>query len=279
MNQKLKKILLGLSILLISLILLFFVLGIFISFPMTKAGSLFSLSMSVLFGILLFKCIKTLKGNSFKNKIVFRSISISCIVIAFVSIFFLPESKTSNNTKLANEASLENKTGIGFVQNDTFELENQFPQLNESIENDINSNISPIDTTVETDSKVSEIISNYDEKTENSKITESANIEKELITASATDMDTNSADNTKTLENKESISNTRTVVENPEIIDKSRSTQKAKIKVYVGSKGKKYHYKHCRTLRTSKTLTSYTIDEAKAKGYTSCGVCNPPIKD
>ena len=66
-------------------------------------------------------------------------------------------------------------------------------------------------------------------------------------------------------------------VENQEIIDKS--TSKEKMKVYVGSNGKKYHYQHCRSLKKSSFITSYTIEDAKKHGYSPCGICNPPSSD
>lgn len=43
--------------------------------------------------------------------------------------------------------------------------------------------------------------------------------------------------------------------------------------VYVTAKGKKYHDRSCRTIRKSKNLTEMTESEAKANGYTACGVC------
>lgn len=42
--------------------------------------------------------------------------------------------------------------------------------------------------------------------------------------------------------------------------------------VYVTSSGKKYHKSTCRYVK-DKSTTSYSIDEAKKKGYTACSVC------
>ena len=39
-------------------------------------------------------------------------------------------------------------------------------------------------------------------------------------------------------------------------------------------KGKRYHYETCRTLRGGKK--EIPISEAKAAGYTGCGVCHLP---
>ena len=45
--------------------------------------------------------------------------------------------------------------------------------------------------------------------------------------------------------------------------------------VWVTASGKKYHDEGCRTLAKSKNKSSMTIAEAKAQGYTACGVCAP----
>ena len=45
--------------------------------------------------------------------------------------------------------------------------------------------------------------------------------------------------------------------------------------VWVTASGKKYHNEGCRTLAKSKNKSSMTIAEAKAQGYTACGVCAP----
>ena len=45
--------------------------------------------------------------------------------------------------------------------------------------------------------------------------------------------------------------------------------------VYVTKTGKKYHNRDCRTLARSKNLTELTIEQAQAKGYEPCKVCNP----
>lgn len=44
--------------------------------------------------------------------------------------------------------------------------------------------------------------------------------------------------------------------------------------VYVTNTGKKYHLDGCRSLSKSKIPIS--LSEAKAQGYTPCGICNPP---
>jgi competence protein ComEC len=43
---------------------------------------------------------------------------------------------------------------------------------------------------------------------------------------------------------------------------------------YIGATGTKYHYENCRTLKNTKTPIS--LSDAKAQGYTDCGVCKPP---
>jgi lipocalin len=49
----------------------------------------------------------------------------------------------------------------------------------------------------------------------------------------------------------------------------------ARIVYIAGSgNGKKYHLESCRTLRKS-TKIEITIEDAKERGYTSCGVCSP----
>ena len=45
--------------------------------------------------------------------------------------------------------------------------------------------------------------------------------------------------------------------------------------VVITASGKRFHARGCRTLKKSKNLTELTKDEALARGYTSCGVCNP----
>ncbi len=45
--------------------------------------------------------------------------------------------------------------------------------------------------------------------------------------------------------------------------------------VFVTASGKKYHRRDCRTLSRSKQLIELTIEQAKAKGYEPCKVCNP----
>jgi len=44
--------------------------------------------------------------------------------------------------------------------------------------------------------------------------------------------------------------------------------------VYITDTGKKYHTASCRTLKKSKHAIS--LKDAKAKGYTACGICHPP---
>jgi len=51
-------------------------------------------------------------------------------------------------------------------------------------------------------------------------------------------------------------------------------TSSQNITVYVGKTGTKYHYQDCRTLKDAKIPMS--INEAKSKGRTACGVCKPP---
>ena len=46
--------------------------------------------------------------------------------------------------------------------------------------------------------------------------------------------------------------------------------------VVITPKGKKYHYKDCRTVRGK--YTRLTIAQALKKGYKPCGVCTPPAK-
>lgn len=46
--------------------------------------------------------------------------------------------------------------------------------------------------------------------------------------------------------------------------------------VYITPKGKKYHRESCRTIKNSSTPIS--LNDAIARGYTSCKVCGPPSK-
>lgn len=49
--------------------------------------------------------------------------------------------------------------------------------------------------------------------------------------------------------------------------------------VYVTKHGKKYHEEKCRYIKNSESkITEYTVSQALAKGYDSCGVCTPPEK-
>lgn len=43
--------------------------------------------------------------------------------------------------------------------------------------------------------------------------------------------------------------------------------------VYITPKGKKYHRESCRTIKNSSTQIS--LNDAIARGYTSCKVCKP----
>lgn len=45
--------------------------------------------------------------------------------------------------------------------------------------------------------------------------------------------------------------------------------------VVITPSGKKYHRPGCRTLNRSKSLTEISKSDAQARGYESCGVCNP----
>jgi hypothetical protein len=46
--------------------------------------------------------------------------------------------------------------------------------------------------------------------------------------------------------------------------------------VYIAGSGngKKYHLESCRTLRNSEKI-EITVEEAKGRGYSACGVCKP----
>lgn len=46
-------------------------------------------------------------------------------------------------------------------------------------------------------------------------------------------------------------------------------------KVYITAKGKKYHYKDCRTLKKGKKIQEVTIKTARDKGLEPCKVCKP----
>lgn len=46
-------------------------------------------------------------------------------------------------------------------------------------------------------------------------------------------------------------------------------------KVYVTPSGKKYHERTCRTLSRSRQISELTVEQAKARGYEPCKVCNP----
>lgn len=51
-------------------------------------------------------------------------------------------------------------------------------------------------------------------------------------------------------------------------------TNNQSMTVYIGATGSKYHYQDCRTLKGTKTPIS--MKDAKARGKTACGVCDPP---
>lgn len=46
-------------------------------------------------------------------------------------------------------------------------------------------------------------------------------------------------------------------------------------RVCVTKTGKKYHRHDCKTLARSTQITELTIEQAKARGYEPCKVCNP----
>lgn len=46
--------------------------------------------------------------------------------------------------------------------------------------------------------------------------------------------------------------------------------------VFVTNKGKKYHYRDCKTLMKSPQVYKKTIQQAKTDGYKACKVCRPP---
>ena len=46
-------------------------------------------------------------------------------------------------------------------------------------------------------------------------------------------------------------------------------------RVCVTKTGKKYHRYDCKTLARSTQITELTIEQAKARGYEPCKVCNP----
>jgi competence protein ComEC len=58
------------------------------------------------------------------------------------------------------------------------------------------------------------------------------------------------------------------------ITSKAPSTGNDNTIVYITDTGKKYHTAGCRTLKKSKH--AITLKEAKARGYTPCGICHPP---
>lgn len=54
----------------------------------------------------------------------------------------------------------------------------------------------------------------------------------------------------------------------------SAATDQQTVTVYVTNTGKRYHRDGCRSLRKSRIPIS--LDDAKKKGYTACGICRPP---
>lgn len=57
-------------------------------------------------------------------------------------------------------------------------------------------------------------------------------------------------------------------------VSKPSTNNNQGITVYIADTGTKYHLSTCRTLKKSKHAIS--LAEAKAKGYTACGICHPP---
>lgn len=49
--------------------------------------------------------------------------------------------------------------------------------------------------------------------------------------------------------------------------------------VYITPKGKKYHYRGCRTLARSRQVYEISIKEAKQRGYRACKVCGSPAAE
>jgi competence protein ComEC len=58
------------------------------------------------------------------------------------------------------------------------------------------------------------------------------------------------------------------------VIIAAPSTDNQNMTVYITTNGSKYHTESCRTLKKSKIAIS--LKDAKAKGYTACGICHPP---
>jgi competence protein ComEC len=53
------------------------------------------------------------------------------------------------------------------------------------------------------------------------------------------------------------------------------ASDQARIVYIAGSgNGKKYHLESCRTLKNSAKV-EITVEDAKGRGYTPCGVCRP----
>lgn len=55
---------------------------------------------------------------------------------------------------------------------------------------------------------------------------------------------------------------------------KSSQSNDSDLTVYITKTGKKYHLDGCQSL--SKSKIPITLKEAKAKGYSPCGLCKPP---
>jgi len=72
----------------------------------------------------------------------------------------------------------------------------------------------------------------------------------------------------------ESVSRPAPIVSTEPTISSKTSTQGQDIIVYVTKTGKKYHLAGCSYL--SKSAVPIKLADAKAKGYTPCGKCNPP---
>ena len=63
-------------------------------------------------------------------------------------------------------------------------------------------------------------------------------------------------------------------VEGPEESDHTGEADEEQVTVYITKYGKKYHRVGCQYL--SRSSYPISLEEAKAKGYTPCSVCNPP---
>lgn len=70
----------------------------------------------------------------------------------------------------------------------------------------------------------------------------------------------------------EPLQRTQAAPENSSVIPPPQDNQEQT--VYVTDTGKKYHSAGCRTLKQSQRPIS--LDDAKAAGYSPCGICKPP---